>query len=187
MTASRPEARTEYSRGTGAVSRLPGPLQAVFRRPGAVAAAGAVLGALVLILAEFTRLYSVHVSTATLPVGSVTAGSHDAYALLPVAVLAALLGLGPGRRGSRPALAAIVVLGLFALALALLRDLPAAHAHGLTSRLALASTSPGPSLYIETLGSVVLIVSAGVALLQGHTSRPARPARRPAPGLRSES
>lgn len=61
------------------------------------------------------------------------------------------------------------VLGVVALLIALLRDLPDAHATGLVGSAATglrsASSSPGVGLYLETLGAVVLLITAVCGLL----------------------
>ncbi|HSO98371.1 MAG TPA: hypothetical protein VLP43_05420, partial [Solirubrobacteraceae bacterium] len=122
MNVAPPEAKTEYSKGSGA----PG---GGFLALGIMC--GALLGALMLVVAEFTSLYTVHASGSSHAVASQATGSHNAYALVPVAVAVALFGVAVWRAGSRSALLAIGVLGVLALLIALLGDLPDAHASGL--------------------------------------------------------
>ncbi len=134
----------------------------------------ALLGALLLIVAEFTTLYSVNVAgryVATIQ--TETAGSHNTYAMLPIALLAAGLALVAFRTRSRPALLALAVLGVAALLIAVLGDLPDAHAHGLTRRYQLASNSPGP-------GAVSGDARRGPAA-RGRRPRLGRPGSEPAP------
>ena len=61
------------------------------------------------------------------------------------------------------------MLGLVSLLIALLGDLPDAQATGLVGSLAtglkIASASPGTGLYLETLGAVVLLITAAAGLL----------------------
>jgi hypothetical protein len=61
------------------------------------------------------------------------------------------------------------VLGVVALLIALLGDLPDAQASGLVgsaaTRFTTASSTPSAGLYLETLGAVVLVISAGAGLL----------------------
>ena len=52
---------------------------------------GGLLGALLLLAAEGTTLYAVYTAGGTAPVQSVNTGSHQGYALVPIALLAALL------------------------------------------------------------------------------------------------
>jgi hypothetical protein len=145
--------------------------------------AGALLGALLLLVAEFTSLYHVHVASSSTPVKSVSGGSNHSYALLPIGLLAAALGIGVFRAGSRPALLAVGVIGIVALLIALLGDLPDAQATGLvgspTSHYVNASSTPSAGLYMETLGAVVLIATCGLGFMM--LGPPARSAPRPRP------
>jgi hypothetical protein len=151
--------------------------------PGGVRAAilaGALLGALLLFVAEFTALYHVHTAASTTPVRSVGTGSNDSYALIPIALLVAVLGLGIFRSGSRPALLAIGVVGVVALLIALLGDLPDAQATGLVGSAAThyvnASSTPSAGLYLETLGAILLIATCVLGFLM--LGRPEPPPRR---------
>jgi hypothetical protein len=181
MTATPPEANTEYSRAQEASRALLGIGAAV---PIAVFA-GAVLGAVLLVVAEFTTLFTVTTLTRVTPVASYRTGSHHSYALIPVGVFAAVLAFGAWRYGSRPALLALGLLGVLALVIALVGDLPDAHASGLIAtggRYADASSRPDLGLYLETLGGAVLIMSCGVGFLLGG---PPPAARRRRSGRRS--
>ena len=64
--------------------------------------AGALVGALLLIVAEFTSLYQVHTAASPFPVKIVSTGSNDSYALIPLALLAAVLGYAVFRAGAGP-------------------------------------------------------------------------------------
>jgi hypothetical protein len=199
MNASRPEADIEYSRATG-------PSRRVFRRRKgspedawqrryeahrtAVLVAG-LLGAVLLIAAEFTPLLHVH-TTAHLQVTTVNTGSHDSYALVPIAIAVALLTFNAWRSGSRLALLAIGVLGLVVLGIALLGDLPDAHTRGLvttSSGLQGASSSVGIGLYLETLAALVLLLTAAGGMLLEPIATARRPADDPpsSPSPRSAS
>ena len=96
-------------------------------------------------------------------VKSVSTGSNHAYAMVPIALLAALLAFAVWRAGSRPALLAIGLLGVLALLISLLGDLPDAHASGLigssTTHFAVASSRPSAGFYMETLGAVLLVIT----------------------------
>ena len=128
--------------------------------------AGAVVGSLLLVVAEFTTLYQAHLATRVTPIQSVTAGSHNSYAMIPIAVLAAALAVAAWRAGSRPALLAVGVLGVVALLIALLGDLPDTHAMGLAdNNRDSATTTPKAGLYIETLGAILLIATSGLAFM----------------------
>ena len=191
-----PGASSEYSRGSGASNGGSrgdiGPSRrAIRRRPptslgavGALILAGALLAALLLFVAEFTSLYQVHVATSPNPLESVSGGANHSYAMIPIALLAAALGIGVWRSGSRPALLAIGVLGVVAVLIALLGDLPDAQASGLagtaSSRYVGASSTPSAGLYMETLGGVLLIATCGLGFLMlGPPARPATPGSGP--------
>lgn len=173
MNATPPEARAEYSRGQSGSEGA----SANFSPTPVAVLLGGLLGALLLLVAEFTTLYDVRTAASPGPVKSVGTGSHHSYALVPIAVLAIVLIYGVWRQHSRPALLAIGVLGVIALLIALLGDLPDAHTSGLlvsTSHYINASSSPKTGLYMETLGAGVLIVCSGIGLLLAGTAPRAR-------------
>lgn len=167
MNATPPEAKPEYSRAPGAS----GGLAKIGNSVPTVVLAGGLIGSLLLVVAELSTLFSVRTATSGHPIQSVSAGSHHAYALIPIAILAALLTYGAWRHGSRPALVAIGALGLVTLVIALAGDLPDAHASGLiglgSARFANASSTPQAGLYLETLGAALLVMSTGLGLLLG--------------------
>jgi hypothetical protein len=141
---------------------------------------GALLGALLLIVAEFTTLFELKTAVSRTPVQSIGTGSHHSYALIPVGLLVALLAFGVWRVGSRPALLAIGVLGVLGLLIGLLGDLPDAHTSGLIAtaghHYAEATATPGPGLYLETLGAVLLVIASVCGFLV--LDPPAQPGRR---------
>jgi hypothetical protein len=169
MNATPPEARAEYSRAPEEPKPVATGLSPRRRRlrtgtgaGGATALAGALLGALSLSVAELTTLYEVHTADSPVPVKSVGTGSNHAYGLLVIALCVAALGYAVWRAGSRPALLAIGVLGVTALLIGLLGDLPDASATGLISHgghYVNASSTPSAGLYLETLGAAILIVT----------------------------
>ena len=168
MNAPRPRASTEYSKGS-VVSKGVSARDRTASDRGAGAAraavlAGGLLGALLLVVAEFTTLFEVRTAAGSTVVKSVGTGSHHAYALIPIALLAAVLAYAVYAAGSRPALLAIGLLGVIALLIALLGDLPDAHASGLVgtagTHYVAASSSPSAGFYMETLGAVVLVITS---------------------------
>jgi hypothetical protein len=176
--SATPGAGNEYSRGDGgsrgAVAGNPGPAWRATRRrslalergTGGVIVAVAVVASVLLVAAEFTTLYQAHLATKVTPIQSVTSGSHNSYAMIPIAVLAALFGLGVWRTGSRLALLGIGVLGVVALVIALLHDLPDAHAVGLADNNSVsATTTPNAGLYMETFGAILLIATSGLGFM----------------------
>jgi hypothetical protein len=147
-----------------------------------------LLGAALLVVAEFTTLFTISTATSNGPLRSIQTGSHDAYALIPIAVVAAVLAYGASFRGSRPALLGLGALGVVTLGIALIGDLPDAESTGVigrsVSQLSNAAASPSTGLYLETLGAVVLLIAAGCGLLLGggaqtRSRRPDRRRRRP--------
>jgi hypothetical protein len=133
--------------------------------------AAALLGALLLVVAEFTTLFTVHTAGVSVPIRSVSTGSHDSYGLIPVALLAVLLAWAAISTGNRWALVALVGVGIAALVIALVGDLPDAQASGTIGSVQTgfksASDKPSAGLYLETLGAIVLMIAGGCGLLLG--------------------
>jgi hypothetical protein len=145
------------------------------------------LGAVVLIVAEFTPLLEVRtVQGNSLPNGVVTTGPHHSYALIPLALLALLLAYGGARGGSRPALIALGTVGLVVALIALLGDLPDTSKQDLVGSPARGlyegKAAPRIGMYLETLGAALLIVAAGAGLVLGVGDRRETPQRRPRRG-----
>ncbi|HJS95585.1 MAG TPA: hypothetical protein VJ741_15080 [Solirubrobacteraceae bacterium] len=175
-----PEANSEYSRGSGASGRL---LLPRWQRseapasPGSDAAGparlalalGALIGALLVIVAQFTALYHLHSATSSAAIKTVGTGGNHAWAPMPLALAAVVLAYVVYRTGSRTALAALIALGVATLLIALIGDLPDAHSSGLIGSSAngyvQATSSPSAGLYMETLGAIILIVAGGIGLL----------------------
>jgi hypothetical protein len=134
--------------------------------------AGGVLGALLLAVAEFTTLFTIHSSARGGALATVSAGSHHSYAMLPIALFALVLTYSTWLTGSRMALLGLGVLGVIALLIALVGDLPDARATGLLrstggagAGLVTGTTSQAVGFYLETLGSVLLLIAGGLGLL----------------------
>jgi hypothetical protein len=130
---------------------------------------GGLLGALLLLVAEVTTLYAVYTAGGIAPVESVNTGSHQGYALVPIALLAVLLSCVIWLTRGRAALLALAVLGLIALLIAVLGDLPDARSKGLLrtagTQFVNAGARPCAGLYIETLGAAVFLIASGLGLL----------------------
>jgi hypothetical protein len=126
-----------------------------------------LIAAATLIVAEFVPLYRVRTDVGHHIVRSVSAGSHHSYALLPMAVLAALLAGALGRSGW-PVPAALALLGLAALGIALLGDLPDVRRAGVLGSPATglrdAHTVAGAALYLETFGAIALLAAGATGL-----------------------
>jgi hypothetical protein len=143
----------------------------------------ALIGAVLLVVAEFSDLYEVRAITAVVPDGTQTAGAHHGYALLVVAVVAVLMALGAVRGGSRPAAVALVVLGVIALAITLAIDLPDVDEAGLVKRetYEAAEASPQAGFYLETLGAVFILLAGAAMLVFRPTAARAEPPPRAEP------
>jgi hypothetical protein len=151
----------------------------------------AAIGAILLLAAEFTTLYGVHVVGHASPTEVISGGSNNSYAMVPIALLAVGLGLAAIGGGGRWALAALGLVGLVALLIGLLGDLPDAQQSGKLVRWAgknlLGGSSPGAGMYMETLGAVLLIVAAGLGLLFGEPAASGSVGTRPAPAPEAET
>jgi hypothetical protein len=191
MNATRPEADFEYSRGEELseddFDRGAGHRGRSAGRPGRAYAiallVGGLAGAILLLVAEFTPLLSVHSSLLAAPIKTVNTGSHQGYALIPVAVLAAAFTAIAWRTRSRAALLGLGAMGIVALLIALLGDLPDAQARGLVNtggHLAIATDKPSTGFFLETLGAVVLLLTAAGGLLLAPPPARRRPRARSA-------
>lgn len=124
---------------------------------------------MLLLVAELTTLYAVRAGAGHPTLDPVNTGSHHGYALVPLGVLAALLSYSIWRTRSRAAVLALGGLGLIALLIAVLGDLPDAQASGVVgsggARFVMASAHPSAGLYIETFGAAVLMITCGIGLL----------------------
>lgn len=200
MSTPQPEASTKYSRARGSLrglfARPPGPAAG---SPDLVSPAllmATVAGSVILLVAEFTPLLTVETAAHGGPVQTVGTGPHHGWAMIPIALLALVLAGAFRRARARLMLAAIAALGLVALLLALIGDLPDAEASSQLLRVAggfvLANASPSTGLYLETLGAILLLIAggAGLLLLPGEPDRaraggPRPPrAKRPRPSRR---
>ena len=142
---------------------------------GALVLIGGLVGALILLVAEFTTLFAVQTPSGT--IHSEGTGSHHAFAMALIAIVAGWLAVGAWRAGSRPALLALGALGVLALLISLLGDLPDAQAHGLVragAHLELASAKPSAGLYMDTLGGALLLISSVSAFILIGPPPPAR-------------
>ena len=173
--------RNEYSRGSGSSGHDSGGFsggsgppprrrtdEAEGRARGLILVA-TLLAALLLLVAEFTALYRVHVAADSAPIKTVTGGSNHSYAMLVIALAAIVLGALVWRSGTRSALFALGVLGVVALLIAVLGDLPDSEATGLagsvTHGYVNASSTPSAGLYMETLAAILLIATSGLGFL----------------------
>jgi hypothetical protein len=144
---------------------------------GAALAGAAFLGAILLIVADFSTLIQIKVLTVSKD--SISGGSHHSYALLILGIFALPMAYGATRGGSRPAMAALAAIGLVALVIMLVVDLPDIHKTGVIGqRFTDASASPKAGFFLETLGAFLLLIAGSAGLfLSSPGRRPARPRR----------
>jgi hypothetical protein len=147
------------------------------RPPDAVSAAVERYGPLVLlalagialIVAEFLTLREIVAVTVVPEGGRTTGGAHHGYAIGLIGLVSLPMSYGAVLGGSRPASAALVVLGALALAIAAIFDLPSLNETGLIGRTYdLAEANPGPGFWVEIVAAAVL-VAGGLLLLRRTT------------------
>ena len=139
-----------------------------------------LLGAVLLILSEFTTVTHVKVITVVLPGSAISGIDQNDGAMLILGVAALPMLLGSARGGSRPAMAAVALIGLIGLLIALVGDLPDVTKVGtiLRERYEDAKAEPQVGFYLETLGAVLLLVAgAALLLVSGGSAAPRRPRR----------
>ena len=187
MNVSEPEADTEYSRAPAASEGRERPSKGGLRGTRGAVLAGALVAAALLLVAEFLPLFEVRTSARNSVVTTVQAGSHDSYALIPIALLVVGLALSWRRSPTRLAALALAVLGVVTLVIALARDLPDAQSNGIersSGTYVTAAASPRAGLYLETAGGVILLIAGvGGVLLGPWTNgrvQPISPPRRSA-------
>ena len=195
--SATPEANSEYSRGSAAFERLLVRGERVRSEPSSdpsephqnprsgpsiatlLIVLAASLGALLILVAQFTALYHVHSPTSSAAIKTVATGSNHAWAPIPLALLAGVLAYAVYRHENRAALAALALIGVVVLLIALLGDLPDAHATGLVgsgaSQYVEGTSTPSAGLYMETLGAILLLLSGGAGLLLLGLQKPTNP------------
>jgi hypothetical protein len=125
----------------------------------------AAIGALLLIVSDFQTLYQVKVLT----VVEKTVVGHDqhSFAMLLIGLAALAMSLGIAFAGrARTAMAAVALLGVVALLIALIGDLPDVNSTGVIGQnYSNASVSAKIGFWTETVGAVALIFSGASMLL----------------------
>jgi hypothetical protein len=120
-----------------------------------------VLGAVLLIVAEFLPLYEIRAVTAVPEGGRRSTGAHHGYALLVIGIALLPMAWGAVRGGSRPAAIAALVLSVIALFVALAIDLPDLNETGLIGRTYdQAEARPRVGFFVETLGATLALLGA---------------------------
>jgi hypothetical protein len=167
MSASVPEATTDYSTGSGASRGGPDRPS----RARQVLAAVAFVAAVMLVLSTFMTLIEVTTGEAAIEGAERTGLEHHSIAMLLLGVAVLPMALG-ALRGARPAMIGLLVIGAVVLLLAFTVDLPAALDEGIYSvRYESASAKPAAGFYVETLAGALLVVAGGLLLLAGGGRR----------------
>ena len=139
-------------------------------RIGLCAAASA--GVVCLVLATFTTVIEIKVGTTTrLPGRDTHLSGWDRHgpALLIVAAFSAAMVAG-ALRGARPAAIALAVLGLVALGIALIGDVPNLNETGFIGEVYEdAAAGPSAGFYLETLGGALLLAGGALLALAGDS------------------
>ena len=134
-----------------------------------------VAAALLLVLSEVTNLVEVDVTGAgcedavadpdTADSCEITGGEQHSFALVPIAVLCAVMAVGAGLSASRPAGFALLLAGLLVLGIALIGDLPETSDTGqVGTTFANAEANPGTAFWFELVGGVLAIAAGALRL-----------------------
>jgi hypothetical protein len=132
-----------------------------------------LVGAILLVIADQTLLIQIKLDTvpSTADLGShvKTYGhANHSYAMTILGIAALPMLLGAIRGHSRPALAAVLVLGVIAASIALFVDLPATHETGVIGQnFADATATPQIALKLELAGAGLLVICGGCLLILG--------------------
>ena len=133
-------------------------------------------GGVLLIAVEFTTIASVDVAQGACDVindaspaiadrCSLSGFERHGGAFLILGALAAVMAIGAGRRGSRPAGVAMIAIAGIVLVLALARDLPETRETGaIGDNFEGASASAGPGLYLEIAAGLLLAAGGALSL-----------------------
>ena len=127
----------------------------------------AVAACALLVIAEFSTLYEIKVITVVKE--TETAGEHHGYALAILSAAAVLMAWGATVGGSRAAAVGMLVLAIAVLVVVFAVDYPDVDEEGFIGvAFEQAKASPQAGFYLESLGAVVLLLSAAAALLLGR-------------------
>jgi hypothetical protein len=173
VNAQAPETTSQDSRGP----RVPRPAISGLDALGLLLAAAAFIGAVLLVVSDFTTLFRVHTEAGiTVPNGAVKGHDNHSFSMLVIGLASLPLAYAATRYGSRPAMAGLAGLGLIAVIIAVGFDLSdATGTNTLARTFENATGSPAAGFYLETLGAALLIVSGGGGLVLSA------PDRRPEP------
>jgi hypothetical protein len=158
----------------------------------ALAAAAGVL----MIVTEFTDVYSVDVLTATCRDLAdpnladkcvATGGEQHAYALLVMGLFVLVMAWGAGVGRSRPAAAALVVAGAAVLLIAIVVDLPDTRETGAVGiNFSDAEVKARAGLWLELIAGALAVVAGALSLTGRPGARGSPTATPPSPRVRRE-
>ena len=133
-----------------------------------------IVASVLLVLAEVTTLFEIEVETASCSDLAdpdqadrcdVTGGEHHSFALVPVAVLVAVMAVGAGLGGSRPAGLALLGAGVVVLVIALAFDLSDTTKTGeIGASFASAEAVKGPGFWFEVVAGALAVAAGALRL-----------------------
>ena len=133
-----------------------------------------VAAALLMVLTEVTSLFAIEVDTASCSdLADVdladrcdtTGGEQHSFALVPIAVLTAVMAVGAGLGGSRPAGMALLGAGVIVLVIALIGDLPDTTKTGeIGSSFTSAEAVKGTGFWLELVGGALAVAAGALRL-----------------------
>jgi hypothetical protein len=169
MSASRDAGNRSPSGSEGVTDRLANYLRAAAagvasllrgQRAVELLTALTLIGGGLLIMAEFLDLY--RIERGAVVVQQQTGGEHHSYALLVAGLAVIGAALLARATDAWPPAAAACGIGLAALALALVGDLPDATSSGLTADVHLAEANPAVGFWVEVVGASLTIASGAL-------------------------
>src|SRR5215211_5765915 len=182
---------SQYSKGVSglqaAFSRLASGIAGYPKAVRWVLAALGFAGAALLVTSEFSTVTHVKAITVVLPNSERTGFDQNSGAMLILGLLALPMLVGAALGPSKPAMVAVAAIGVIALLIALLGDLPDVTKTGtiFRERYEDAKAQAQIGFTFEWLGAVLLILSAGLLLLADLGDRSVaaeRPVEQPAAG-----
>lgn len=102
----------------------------------------------------------------------ITGGDQHSFALFAVAALTAVMAVGAGLGGSRPAGIALIVAGVIVLGIALIGDLPDTSSTGQVGpSFDDAEANPGIGFWLELIAGALAVAAGGLRLWAAQVSR----------------
>ena len=134
-----------------------------------------VAAAVLMVVAEVTTLFEIEVETASCSDladvdladrCNTTGGEHHSFALVPVAILTAVMAVGAGLGGSRPAGLALLGAGVVVLVIGLGLDLPDTTKTGeVGENFTSARAVKGTGFWLELVAGALALAAGGLRLV----------------------